>query len=89
MSSHSDDKTRKLQGAPGKGRVVKSSLGHQVWEGTIRTVKLSLMKTGIFYRSEAQKRLLELRGEGSADDITEEELEIFDDSGGSDPYNSG
>lgn len=88
MSSQSDDRKRRPAQAPKKSRVGKSALGHQVWEGTIRTVKLSLMKTGIFYRSEAQKRLLQLRGEDGADSISEDELEIFDDSGGNDPYNS-
>ena len=91
MASKSDDKPLKSAYSSGKGRVVKDDMGRQSWQGTIRTVKLSLMKTGIFFRSEAQQRLTKLReaANDNADSGQSEELDITDDSSGSDPYNSG
>ena len=93
MSSHEDDKTPKSPVAPKEGHVVEDDRGHQVWEGTIRTIKLSLMKTGIFFQSEAQQRLTKLgKGTGSdTSDDQDEELQIEEDDsggGGFDPYDS-
>ena len=90
MGSRSDRKTRKSPQAQKKSRVVEDERGHQVWEGTIRTIKLSLMKTGIFYKSEAQQRLMKLREAGTDDasNDLDEDLELIDDSGGFDPYDS-
>jgi ABC-type uncharacterized transport system ATPase subunit len=90
MGSQSDSKTRKSRYAQGKGRVVKDERGRQVWKGTIRAIKLSLMKTGIFLMSETQRRLMKLRGIGTDDasNDLDEDLEFIDDSGGFDPYDS-
>ena len=90
MGSQSDSKTRKSPYAQGKGRVVKDESGRQVWKGTIRTLKLSMMKTGIFFMSEAQRRLMKLREAGTDDasNDLDEDLEFIDDSGGFDPYDS-
>lgn len=90
MGSHPDSKTRSPPVAKKKGRVVEDSRGHQIWQGTIRTVKLSLMKTGIFSMSESQRRLMKLgeSGDDSAGDAPDENLEMIDDGGGFDPYDS-
>ena len=90
MGSESDHKTRKSPPAQKKVRVVEDERGHQIWQGTIRTIKLSLMKTGIFYKSEAQQRLMELREAGTDDasNDLDEDLEFVDDGGGFDPYDS-
>ena len=90
MGSESDDKTRESPVAQKEGHVVEDERGRQVWQGTIETIKLSLMKTGIFYQSEAQQRLMKLR-EAGTDDASgnpDEDLECIDDDGGFDPYNS-
>jgi len=91
MGSKSDDKKQESAESRKKGQVVEGEHGHQLWEGTIKTIKLSLMKTGIFYQSEAQQRLIKLR-EAGADDDKEliEELEVLDEDedGGFDPYDS-
>ncbi len=90
MGSQSDRKTRKSPDAQRKDRVVKDERGRQVWKGTIRTIKLSLMKTGIFFMSETQRRLMKLREAGidDASNDLDEDLEFIDDSGGFDPYDS-
>ena len=90
MGSESDHKTRKSPHAQKKARVVEDERGRQIWQGTIRTIKLSLMKTGIFGMSEAQQRSMELR-EASTDDASndlDEDLEIIDDGEGINPYDS-
>ena len=91
MGSDSDHKTQAAADEKRKGRVAEDDRGHQFWEGTIRTVKLSLMKTGIFFQSEAQRRLYELR-EADTDEASkdqEDELKFIDDGGGGfDPYDS-
>ena len=90
MDSQSDPKTRKSPDAEKKVRVVEDELGHQVFQGTIRTVKLALMNTGIFFMSEEQQRLMKL-AEAEIDDASndlDEDLELINDSGGSDPYDS-
>ena len=90
MGSQSDDKTRKSPVAQKEGHVVEDERGRQIWQGTIRTIKLSLMKTGIFYQSEAQQRLMKLREAGTDDTSSDldEDLEFIDDGGGFDPYDS-
>ena len=86
MDSQSDPKTQKSPDAQRKVRVIKDELGHQLLPDTIRTIKLTLMNTGIFFMSEAQQRLMKPREAGSND--LDEDLEFIDDSGGFDPYNS-
>ncbi len=90
MDSQSDPKTRKLPGAQRKVRVIEDELGHQVLSDTIKTVKLSLMKTGKFFMSEEQQRLMKLAEAGIDDGSNDldEDLEFIDDSGGFDPYDS-
>lgn len=92
MGSQADNKTRKSAHSNRKGQVVEDEQGHQLWHGTIKTIKLSLMKTGIFYQSEAQQRLLKLR-EAGTDDASEDldqELEFIEEEedSGFDPYDS-
>ena len=90
MGSQSDDKTGKSPYAQRKGRVVEDERDRQIWQGTIRTIKLSLMKTGIFFMSESQRLLMKLREAGTdhASNDLDEDLETIDDSGGFDPYDS-
>ncbi len=76
MGSQSDRKTRKSPDAQRKDPVVEDEHGHQIWQGTIKTIKLSLMKTGIFLMSESQRLLMKLREPGTGD------------GGGFDPYDS-
>ena len=90
MDSQTDPKTRKLPDAQKNVRVVEDELGHQVLAGTIKTAKLSLMNTGIFFMSEEQQRLMKL-AEADIDDAgndLDEDLKVVDDSGGFDPYDS-
>jgi len=86
MDSQSDQKTDKSSDPQKKVRVVENELGHQVLADTIKTIKLTLMNTGIFFMSEEQRRLMKLAEAGS-DDL-DEDLEFIDDSAGCDPYNS-
>jgi len=90
MASQSDDKSGKSPYEKGNGRVVEDEMGRQSWQGTIRSVKLSLMKTGIFFRSEAQQRLPDPResGKDEAGNDHDEDQDIADEGGGFDPYNS-
>ncbi len=90
MGSESDHKTRKSPHAQKKARVVEDERGHHIWQDTIRTIKLSLMKTGIFYQSEAQRRLMELREAGTddANNDLDDDLEFIDDDEGINPYDS-
>jgi len=80
MGSQPDNKTRNATTTPGKGHVVEDERGHNIWEGTIRTVKLTLMKTGIFSVSDSKP--------SETGDGPSEELEVLDDGGGFDPYDS-
>ncbi len=97
MDSQSDRKTRKSPDAQRKVRVTEDELGHQLLPDTIRTIKLSLMNTGIFFMSEAQRRLMKLRAAVSDDasnDLDEwspddSESDGSGESTGVDPYNSG
>ena len=97
MDSQSDRKTRKSPDAQRKVRVIEDELGHQLWPDKIRTIKLSLMNTGVFFMSEAQQRLMKLRTAGSGDasnDLDEwsphdSESDGSGESTGDDPYNSG
>ena len=90
MDSQSDPKTGKLPDAERKVRVVEDELGHQLLPDTIRTIKLTLMNTGIFFMSEEQRRLMKLRAAGidDASDDLDEDLDFVDDSTGFDPYDS-
>ncbi len=90
MSSRSDDKTKKPPTDDRKGKVVEDGRGHQIWEGTIKTIKLSLMKTGMFKQTEVHRRLQELAESDTeaADAAFDEEQEILGGGGGFDPYDS-
>lgn len=92
MDSQSDPKTRKSPDTERKVRVVEDELGHHVLPGTIKTVKLSLMTTGKFFMSEEQRRKMKLAEAGIDDDDAsndlDEDLELNDDGGGFDPYDS-
>ena len=90
MGSQSDRKTRKSPYAQRKDRVVEDERGRQIWQGTIRTIKLSLMKTGKFIISESQRLLMKHREADThhASNDLDEDLEFINDSGGYDPYDS-
>ncbi len=90
MDSESDRKTRESAYAQIKGRVVEDERGRQIWQDTIKQVKLSLMKTGKFVMSETQRRLMKLRKAGSDDtgNDLDEDLEFMDGGSGFDPYES-
>jgi len=90
LGSDSEDKARNSAYAQRKGHVVEDERGRRIWQGTIRQVKLSLMKTGIFVMSESQRRLNSLRGaeRGDAGKDVDEDLEFIDDGAGFDPYDS-
>ena len=91
MDSQSDPKKKqKSQRAERKVRVVEDDLGHNVLADTIKTVKLTLMNTGVFFMSEEQQRLMKLAEAGADDpsDDLDEDLKFIDDTGGFDPYNS-
>ncbi len=87
MDSHSDPRTQKSLDPQQKVRVVEDELGHQVLADTIKTIKLTLMNTGIFFMSKEQRRMMKL-AEADSDDA-DEDLKFIDDSGGFDPYDSG
>ena len=90
MDSQSGPKTQKSPGAERKVRVAEDKHGHSVLSETIKSVKLSLMNTGMFFMSEEQKRLMQL-AETDIDDVSndsDEDLKIIDDSDGFNPYDS-
>ena len=86
MDSQSDPKTQESLDRQQKVRVVEDELGHQLLADTIKTIKLTLMNTGIFFMSEEQRRMMKLAEAGSDD--ADEDLEIINDSGDFDPYDS-
>ena len=90
VGSGSDGKTRKSPYAQRKGRVVEDECGRQIWQDTIKNIKLSLMKTGIFRMSQEQERLMKLgeTGTDNASNDPDEDLEYIDEDGGFDPYDS-
>ena len=87
MDSESDRKNGKSAYAGNLGRVVEDESGRRVWQGTIRHVKLTLMKTGTYLMSKAQKRLVDPSETPShkASDDPDEDLEIAVDIGDCDP----
>jgi hypothetical protein len=90
MDSQSDPKSQKSPGTQRKIRVAEDERGHSVLSDTIRTAKLTLMNTGVFFMTEEQRRVLSL-AEADSDDVSndlDEDLEIIDDGGGFDPYDS-
>jgi predicted ATPase len=90
MDSQSGPKTQKSPGAQRNVRVVEDKHGHSVLSETIKSVKLSLMNTGMFFMSEEQKRLMQL-AEEDIDDASndfDEDMEIVDHSDGFNPYDS-
>ncbi len=86
MDSQSDPKTQESLDRQQKVRVVEDELGHQLLADTIKTIKLTLMNTGIFFMSEEQRRMMKLAEAGSDD--ADEDLEIINDSGEFDPYDT-
>ena len=90
VDSESDRETRESAYAQRKGRVVEDERGRQIWQDTIKQVKLSLMNTGKYVMSETQRRLMKFRNAGS-DDIgndLDEDLALNDGGSGFDPYES-
>lgn len=72
------------------GDNVEDEKNRNVWDGTIRTLKLSIMKTGIFGGAQVQKALQKQRdeGRGDASGDSSEELDLSASEIGSDPYDS-
>ena len=87
MGSESDRKTGKSTNARRQGRVVEDERGRQIWQDTIKHIKLSLMDTGVFCMSKVQERLSRLR-ESDAIDELDENRDSIDDNDGFDPYDS-
>ena len=90
MGTESDPKSRKSLYSQRKGKVAEDERGRQIWQDTIADITFSLMKTGVFFISKAQEGLLKLRQTGSygrGNDL-DAELDIIDDSGEFDPYDS-
>ena len=80
----SDRKKSPSSYASSDGKVVDDESGRRIWDGTVRTIKLSLMKTGIFQRPATGDEV-----SPSADPT----LDTVDwneetDESGFDPYNS-
>lgn len=69
---------------------VENEKNRNVWDGTIRTLKLSIMKTGIFGGQKVQKALREQQDEGRGDASVDpsEELDVSVTEVGFDPYDS-
>ena len=86
MDSQSDPKTQESLDRQQKVRVVEDELGHHVLADTIKTIKLTLMNTGIFFMSEEQRRMMKLAEAGSDD--ADEDLKFIDESGEFDPYDT-
>ena len=70
--------------ASSDGKVIDDDSGRRVWDGTIRTIKLSLMKTGIFQRPATND---EVSAPSDATPDVEDWTAETDESG-FDPYNS-
>ncbi len=90
MTSDSKDKSRNTPDEKRHGHVAEDATGHSVWEGTIRTIKLSILKTGIFRGEKVQKALQELQDQGRGDASIDpsEELDLSVTEVGFDPYDS-
>ena len=90
MDSESDSKARKSPYAQRQGSVVEDERGRRIWQDTIKHIKLSLMKTGIFFMSKTQRRLMKLRetGTDNASNSLDGDLEFTDENVGVNPYDS-
>jgi len=90
MISNDKDKSRNSPEEERPARVVEDEVGRNVWEGTIRTIKLSILKTGIFRKAQVQESSQELqeqdRGDASIDPSEEHDLSVTEV--GFDPYDS-
>ncbi len=69
---------------------VENENNPNIWDGTIRTLKLSLIKTGIFGAEKVQDALQEMEDQGTpdvnADPSAEPDVSVSD--AGFDPYDS-
>lgn len=86
----SERKKRESAYASSEGRVVDDDSGRRVWDGTIRTIKLSLMKTGIFQFPDQLKNA-EAQNPDSppGSDVPDpDDWSAESDESGFDPYNS-
>ena len=90
MGNKSDPKPRKSLYSQVKGKVVEDERGRQIWQDTIADITFSLMKTGVFFMTKAQEGLMKLRQTGSYSrgKDRDAELDLVDDSGAFDPYDS-
>lgn len=90
MDSPADDRKRKSAYARRKGRIVEGEGGRQIWQGTIKQVKLSLMKTGTYIMSKAHGRLMNLGDtlSNNVSDEPDEDMELTGENGGYDPRES-
>ena len=71
-------------------KIVENENNPNIWDGTIRTLKLSLMKTGIFGAEKVQDALQEMEDQGTADanadPSAEHDVSVSD--AGFNPYDS-
>lgn len=70
--------------------IVENENNPNIWDGTIKTLKLSIMKTGIFGAEKVQDALQEMEDQGKPDanaDLSEEPDVSVSDAGFN-PYDS-
>ena len=70
--------------------IVENKNNPNIWDGTIKTLKLSLMKTGIFGAKKVQDALQELQDQDTSDARIDssEEPDISVTDAGFNPYDS-
>ena len=90
MTSNDGNKSRNNPDRKQSGRIVEDETGRSVWEGTISTIKLSILKTGIFRGSKVREALQELQdqGKGDASVNPSEEIDLGVTDAGFNPYDS-
>lgn len=69
---------------------VENEKDRNVWDGTVRTLKLSIMKTGIFGGAKVREALQERQDQDGTDASIEPSLEadVSASDAGSNPYDS-
>ncbi len=69
---------------------VENENNPNIWDGTIKTLKLSLMKTGIFGAAKVQDALQEMEDQGTPDANVDpsEEPDVRVSDAGFNPYDS-
>ena len=88
----SDPKVKSPGGPDQKGPddIVENKNNPNIWDGTIKTLKLSIMKTGIFGGAKVQEALQELQDQDTSDARIDssEEPDVSVSDAGFNPYDS-